>query len=312
MIKSIGAIITKNFRLLIRSRLSALIILFGPLCLILFAGLAFDHSDPYAINIGVYSTEYSNLADSFIQKMSEKNFKITKFKTQEDCENSIRIGGTHACIVFPEGFSRDVEKNKISFTVDFSKINLVYTIIEVFTAKVTEESSRLRKEATKLLVDAVKISKDELTNDKALIVSLTTNTQIAAKGTSNIQSGFDNLDLTSQSSDSVISNFTEYREKLDTQISNFTNESIGAIDTAISGMNVAINATTDITRQELQSIKENLVALKSDIQSSEELIVEDFENFHNQSKVITSRLFNITSKIENASSEKSSYIENLL
>ena len=64
-------IIKKNFRLLIRSKSSALIVLLGPLLLILLISMAFNTSSLYDIKIGTYSGEYSELSNSIIEKLNQ-------------------------------------------------------------------------------------------------------------------------------------------------------------------------------------------------------------------------------------------------
>ena len=62
-------LIKKNFKLLIRSKSSALVILVGPLLIMMLTGLAFNNTNIYNINIGIFSEGYTNLTDSFIEKL---------------------------------------------------------------------------------------------------------------------------------------------------------------------------------------------------------------------------------------------------
>ena len=59
-------IILKNFKLLLRSKSSALIIVIGPLLTIFLVGIAFDHMDKYSINVGIYLASESEFTESFI------------------------------------------------------------------------------------------------------------------------------------------------------------------------------------------------------------------------------------------------------
>ena len=67
-------IIKKNLRLLIRSKSSALIVLFGPLLLILLISMAFNTSSLYDIKIGTYSDSYSELSNSIINNLNKNEF----------------------------------------------------------------------------------------------------------------------------------------------------------------------------------------------------------------------------------------------
>ena len=58
------AILSKNIRLLLRSKSSAVIILLGPLIVVTLVGVAFSNSqNQFALSVGVYSEKYSELAE---------------------------------------------------------------------------------------------------------------------------------------------------------------------------------------------------------------------------------------------------------
>lgn len=101
-------LIVKNFKLLIRSRASALIVVFGPLLIIFLVGIAFDNTNTYSINIGVYSGSYSEDTNSFIDELSKSEFKVIRTDSEEMCLESIKRGKLHTCIIFPDDL--DVKK----------------------------------------------------------------------------------------------------------------------------------------------------------------------------------------------------------
>ena len=59
-------IIKKDFKLLVRSKSSALVVLLGPLLIIFLVGLAFNTSSMYNLKVSVYSESYSDLTNSVI------------------------------------------------------------------------------------------------------------------------------------------------------------------------------------------------------------------------------------------------------
>ena len=65
-------IISKNLKLLIRSKSYALIIILVPLLVIFLFVKAFDNIVKCSINIGTYSSSYSDLSESFIEKLKEQ------------------------------------------------------------------------------------------------------------------------------------------------------------------------------------------------------------------------------------------------
>ena len=129
--RTLFKIIKKNFKLLIRSKSSALIIILGPLLLIFLVGIAFDNLNKYSLSIGTYSESYSGLTESFIVKLEENNFKVQKISSEEECIDMIRQGKLNTCITFPKDLTIESNKvNEIIFHVDNSKINIVWMVLE--------------------------------------------------------------------------------------------------------------------------------------------------------------------------------------
>jgi len=95
-------LIKKNFKLLIRSKSSALIIILGPLLVIFLVGVAFDNLNKFSLNIGTYSDSYSDLTESFTTKLTENNFRVQKISSEQECINLIKQGKLNTCIVFPK------------------------------------------------------------------------------------------------------------------------------------------------------------------------------------------------------------------
>src|SRR3989344_3893149 len=93
-------LIKKDFKILMRSKSSALIIIFGPLLLILLLGFAFNTSGDYHIKIGVYSETYSELTENILAQL-KTNYDVRKIDTKDDCINQIKTGNVHVCLIFP-------------------------------------------------------------------------------------------------------------------------------------------------------------------------------------------------------------------
>src|SRR3989338_11622121 len=98
--KKVRILINKNFKLLLRSRTSAAIILLGPFLLILLAGLAFNNNNVYNIKIGSYSEKYSPVSEGLLKNLSQNQFKTDKYSTKEECIESVRNGKSNICLEF--------------------------------------------------------------------------------------------------------------------------------------------------------------------------------------------------------------------
>ena len=175
---ALGRIIIKNLKLLIRSRGSALIIVIGPLLLIFLAGIAFSNINKYSLNIGVYSDEYSDLTESFILKLQENEFRVQKTESIDICIEMIKEGRLHTCILFPAGLSLESNNaNEVVFHVDYSKINLVWMVLDTISTKLEERASELSLELTSTLLDKIELARVEIYNSKPKITNLKSSNQ---------------------------------------------------------------------------------------------------------------------------------------
>ena len=164
-------IIQKNFKLLLRSKFSSLIIILGPLFLILLLGIAFNNTNSMALNIGVYSEEYTDTVNIFTDKLSEKQYNVEKTSSELDCINKIKINKLNACVIFPPNL--DLEKgignNTLTFYVDNSRINMVFIIIEALSSKFSEKSKEISMDLTNTLLQKLESTRVEIFNKKPLL-----------------------------------------------------------------------------------------------------------------------------------------------
>ena len=183
-------IIKKNFKLLIRSKSSALIIILGPLLVIFLVGIAFDNVSQFSLKIGTYSDSYSELSDSLITNMVDAGFKVTKIPAQEECINKVKTGDIHACISFPAGLKIDQGKSQeVIFHVDYSKINLVYAIMDTISKGVTAQSSSVSMDLTTQLLNKIDESKATITTLKGKLKTMKSASQTTKSTTETVTSG---------------------------------------------------------------------------------------------------------------------------
>ena len=172
--KTILRVIQKNIKLLVRSKGSALIVIFGPLLLIFLVGLAFDNSNAYSVSVGTYSEKYSDLSTSILNQMNEKGFKVTKFNSENECTEAIKQGTVHTCMVFSKDFEigKDMN-NELIFHIDYSKINLVYMILDTLSDEIKSKSSQVSLDLTNVLLQKIDDTEKEIKEDKGVAVKLT-------------------------------------------------------------------------------------------------------------------------------------------
>lgn len=153
MVKLI-AIIEKNFRQLIHSKSSALIIIIGPIILMALAGLALSSSGLFGINVGVYAPDANEFKDVLDEKLKERSFAVTYFPTIDACKESVIHEETHICVEVGKKEDQDLAKidarlaNKVNFYVDYSKIRLVWALINSIRTIVDQESAKITTDMT--------------------------------------------------------------------------------------------------------------------------------------------------------------------
>lgn len=179
----ISKIISKNFKVLLRSKSSALVVILGPLLLILLVGLSFSNSTQFTLNIGVYSPVYNNLTESYIEKIakSNENYNIKKFQSENDCVDNIKKTATHICIIFPNDFEiKNGKTNLIKLYIDQSKQNFVYAVINTVESSFSERSNELSLDMTTKIINVVTKTKTGIENTK------NTNIPSALKSTNDV------------------------------------------------------------------------------------------------------------------------------
>ena len=78
-----------------------MIILLGPLIIIFLVGAAFNTSSLFNIKIGAYSDSYSELSESLMNELGDKQFQVIKIESKEKCLQGLKDNEIHVCAVFP-------------------------------------------------------------------------------------------------------------------------------------------------------------------------------------------------------------------
>ncbi len=164
--KAIG----KNLKLLFRKKETAFTIIFGPILIILLVSFAFSGSGETKAKVGVSSQEYTPLADKYVQTLNDEKYFVSTYSNTSKCISEIEKGSLHACLEFPEDFRIENNKsNEITFYADFSRINLVYMIIDSLSKKMELQSSSLSYEMTKEIIEKLTFAKKQIREQKGKV-----------------------------------------------------------------------------------------------------------------------------------------------
>src|SRR3989338_4644938 len=239
--KKLISIIKKNLTVLLRSKSSALIVIIGPLLVIFLVGLAFDNSNIFSVNIGVYSDNYNNLTLSFVDKLSERQFAITEMKSEKACVDSIKDGINHLCIVFPPNLTVEQSNlsNEIVFHVDYSRISLVWAVRDIITEKLESRSKELSIDLTDVILEKLRTAQDEIRSQKPVVVGFTNDYIAIQQGVDDIKGDLDGLDLYVSYDDFHLNDVKTKGDELVTLsklVIDRSNSALGSVATDVSGL----------------------------------------------------------------------------
>lgn len=202
----------KNLKLLMRSKTSMLVVVFGPLIIMLLIGFAFNTNSVSKLNIGYYASEKTNLTSSFIEALSgNANFILLEYPSDSLCIDMIQQGKVHLCIIFPPDFRIENNKsNEIQFYVDQSRANFVYAVIDTVSSKVSMTSTQLSYDMTSELITVIDHTKKSNTEQLAKILKIKESVTGISTKLNTVQSNLDKLDFTATDVDMTqIENFSK-------------------------------------------------------------------------------------------------------
>jgi len=267
------SIIKKNFKLLIRSKASAFTVLIGPLLIILLVGLAFSGKTSYELSIGYYAPTHNNLTESFIQALKQSHYYVQEFGDEQSCVKKIEQGIIHTCVVFPRNFQISNEQtNKLRFLVDYSRMNLVYKIIDSVSDILEIQTKELSYSLTQVLLSKINTTLHELNQDLLIADNINPKLNLLTLDIQRARANAESMKLSTR--------------KL----------SLTSLNTHISSLNTTI-----------ESVKEKNLNLINKTQEYLEILVDDGywdENESEQKEEELEKLVNKTLALHNTTSEE--------
>jgi ABC-type multidrug transport system permease subunit len=302
------ALVQKNLKLLVRARASALVVILGPLLVIFLAGLAFDNTNLYAVRIGTYSAAYNDLSNSFIDKLSEKQFQVTRYPSEELCVQSIRRGEAHTCILFAPDFTIGKNgSNSIQFSVDYSQINLVWTILNIMTTSISARSAELSRNLTGVLLHAIDFTRKNVQDRKQNLIMLTTQNDEIGQRAANIQAeiaeiefgldpgefGLSNL----SSSKSIVKHWADNSLELGKSALAKAQHFIDAAHALVQGSSAGNAVATNLATA-LQGSIDDMKTIRERMSTSEDLLNQEYAQFSSLLDHVAGRITQTKSQMD--------------
>ncbi|HIH11645.1 TPA: ABC transporter permease [Candidatus Woesearchaeota archaeon] len=195
--RSLFLLTSKNLKLLIRAKSSALIVVFAPLLLMLIIGLSYDTSTT-TINVGIHAPALTDDVNAVIALLQEKDFKVVTYdQTIDDCVQDIKSGFVHTCINLPE--SLKVESNtpkEVTFYLDPSRINLVWMIQDTLQSKFNFKAQQISQEISANILSLLAMSKQTVQEKSTALQTAKTQTASASGSTETVKTSLGTLDAT--------------------------------------------------------------------------------------------------------------------
>ncbi|HIH31516.1 TPA: ABC transporter permease [Candidatus Woesearchaeota archaeon] len=223
-------ITTKNLKLLLRSKTSMFVIIFGPLLIMLLVGVAFNNPSASKMNIGYYAKQKTNLTTSFIQALQDNpNFAVVEYANEPLCIEMIEQGKSHICIVFPEDFRVANDKeNEVIFYVDQSRANFVYAVIDTVSTKIDFTSSQISFQMTNELLSALAMAQKTNNENIGKIISLKAYLGSLSTNLESVKTKLGSIDLTQSKINSV--QFVDSLTLIQTDVTNLRKKGLDVID----------------------------------------------------------------------------------
>ncbi len=307
-------LVQKNLKLLVRARASALVVILGPMLVIFLAGLAFDNTNLYAVRIGTYSESYNDLSNSFVDKLLEKQFQVTRYPSEDLCIKGIRRGELHTCITFAPDFAIGRNgSNDVKFSVDYSQINLVWTILNVMTTSVSARSAELSRNLTGVLLYALDFTKRAVADRKQTLVSLTTQNDEIGQRVANIQAELSEVELSIEpgefgitnlsSSKTVVKHWVDNSLSLGQQALAEAQHFIDAADELARGSSAGSTIGADLTAA-LQKSVDDIGVLRDNLEKTNTIVQAEYAQLNSLIDHIAGRITQTKSQVDIAASAR--------
>ncbi|MSR86329.1 ABC transporter permease [Candidatus Woesearchaeota archaeon] len=267
--------VMKNLKLLIRSKFSALIFLFGPLIIITLVALAFNTSTLFDLNIATYSSSYSPLSNSIIENLSDSQYNILKIESEEECIDAVKSSDFQVCVIFPPDMLLDNSANNIvKIYVDNSRINIANLISSQISTKVSVEASALSSDLVTQILTVLDSSNTKTVETQATITKILSSNIGAQESTSSLSSTLEGIDLSYDSLDTT--ELTSEINSLKTEY-NVTDSDISSMTSLISSLEsdyAALGAKIDTGKESITTAGTSSTSITSSLNSQESQLKE--------------------------------------
>ena len=270
-------IIFKDIKLLIRSKSSSLIIIFGPLLVIFLVGMAFNTASLYDLKIATYSDSYSELSDSIIFYLQDEQYSTIKTENLEDCIDGVRLGKFHACAVFsPDMAIGNEAQNHVKINVDESRMSLAHMLERTVQKAVAFESTKISESLTGNILVTMFNTMDVLEGKRKLIMDMYTKISDSVLHILGVQRELQSIDLSYNTSGL---NYTDVMQKYDDMLAEINkSEACVAVLPLNDPVLKAFKKSVNNLKDDAESIDERFEAIVGSVVKQQNASMEDLNS----------------------------------
>ena len=310
---NILALVKKNFKNLIRTKASSLVIILGPLFVIFLAGLAFDNTNIYSVKIGTYTPTENELTQSFEARLASQ-FQLEKFSSEQSCVEAIKNDEVHTCLVFSKNFTiGEAPSNEVTFYVDYSRLNLVWTIMNTMTTKISSRVAEVSKNLTKTLLSTLDYTQSRISNQRDVVVRMTTENDLISRNAMDLEVELGDIDLSFNPDEFGLSDLSSQKTKVKHWVENALSISeqslseatkfISAAESLVSGSTAGSELQEQLVAS-FQSSVDSIKELKAKLSTTKDLAGQEFAEFDNFAKDLQSQISETKSKLDEADTSR--------
>ncbi len=252
--------IKKNLKVLLKNKLSLVILFLGPILIISIMGFFYYNSNVYNINIGINYPDEKNNTDInlFITSIKNSGFNIIEYKDINLCSESIKGGVVHACIVFPEGFKIEENKtNQITVKLDGSKGDIISITENLLLDQIAKASEEIQIKYTQDLINAVEFSENQTLTQKDNLQKLKIVNSKIKNSNSEIEKQLVQLTFTFRPEKMGVLDVESRIDSFNTSMFNFiesTIEILNQSDTYLSNISFILSSSNESENNELRNL----------------------------------------------------------
>ena len=299
----IGKTISKNIKVMARTKSSAVLVFLGPLLVVLLVGLAFNTQSLYELNVGITGGVNTEIRQDLINSLENKSYLVLEVDTQEECIEKIKQGAIHTCIVIPDDFSIE-GNNEIKFYVDNSRPNLVWKVIGAISEETSIRAEELSYQLSSDLLRVINDIKGEAETGIAKILLAKNKIDEAINKLNNAKESASSISIGEATID--LSQAISDIEGINTSAKTMVNGVSSKVEDILEDSNASsshdtarsINTTVSNYYEDLESDINGLISDLNQLESQVEEINQNIEEAEQKAGEVSNKIGEVIAQLE--------------